>query len=166
MTGMEVNAGEPFNTENRTVVQLITWLQGQDQNSRVEPENGESLIFRKLRNHDGGQIQVSVEKSPRRRKRGSQVEKALEDQEVSASDDPAAAAHVTQEVKDSRSKRSTKSEEDEKHEQTKKNQDKQMDEHEDSILGVNQGHDQGGVVPGTSKTPSDKPQDVSGKTVK
>ena len=65
--------------------------------------------------HDGGQIQVSVEKSPRRRKRGSQVEKALEDQEVSASDDPAAAAHVTQEVKDSRSKRSTKSEEAEKH---------------------------------------------------
>lgn len=94
MVGMEVNAGAAFDPEGKTVTQLVTWLQSQDQNASVKLKGGGSLVFRKLRAHAGGHIEVEAtpEEKPRRPK--SKTERALEARGVSKTDDPQEAQKI------------------------------------------------------------------------
>ena len=108
MAGMEINAGEPFDTVDRTVTQLITWLQSQDQNAVVRTAEGETLLFRRLRNKDGGGIRVEVVAEEKPKEPKSKVEKALTESEVSAADDPAKAHKVIEGLDDNKPKSTSK----------------------------------------------------------
>lgn len=139
MVGMEVNPGEAFDTTNQTVTQLITWLSMQNPDSKVVLHDGGTILFSRQRASRGGQIEVEVCHAEPETPTESRDERILKEAEVSKTDSPAEAERLLKQA-----------------------QDKQVEENEDSILGKNEGRDQGGVVPGTSKSGSEKNEDTAG----
>lgn len=96
MAGMEINAGEAFNTENRTVTQLVSWLQSQNPDSPVVLKGGGTIVFRRRRLSEGGGLEVAVTHERPRPRPKSKRERALEEAQVSVTDSPAEAELVAE----------------------------------------------------------------------
>jgi len=147
MVGMEVNAGEPFDTKNQTVTQLITWLGLQNPDSHVVLEDGGTIKFYRQRLSHGGQIEVRVEhhRDDEDERQESDEERALREAEVSKTDSPqdaeriVAAAHGDEDL-------------------NRPDEDSELLEADEFL--PNEGEDQGGEVPGTSQTPSDRTEET------
>lgn len=145
MVGMEINAGEPFDTKDRTVTQLITWLQSQNPDSHVVLEDGGTIKFYRQRLSHGGQIEVRVEhhRDDEDEQQESDEERALREAEVSKTDSPQDAERIVAAVHG---------------EEDRPDEDSELLEADEFL--PNEGEDQGGVVPGTSQTPSDRAEET------
>lgn len=141
MTGMEINAGEPFDVDGRTVTDLVSWLQSQDQNAEVKPKGGGSLVFRRLRARNGGGLEVEHVEAPKERPK-SKVERTLEKRQLSRTTDTQAAEQAVQDSKRQSGPGGRT-----------KGDDLLLEDEADTH---NTGKDQGGTVPGTGKTGSEK----------
>lgn len=134
MAHMEVDANDPFEIKGQTITQLIAWLGRQDPSAHLELDGSGTVQFKRRRLVDGGGLVVEVVKETKRRQRTkSQEEEVLEETGVSKTDSPAEAERVVAEA--------------------------------DNELNLDKADttDQGGTVPGTGKTASEKPSNTAKK---